>query len=134
MAITKTNGVFSFGDGTSVGAINNGSLINSTTTAPVWMNSNANSFSNASVNTMEYAIQGQKIIADHNMSELQFLSAGETTVKEILVNKLAQSMFQGRCIEFTKMQDPVTHGYKFVARIFVVPDTQVRILREHKII
>ena len=46
-----------------------------------------------------------------------------------LIEKMCNS--DNKYVEFTKVLDPTTLDHTFRARIFVVPDTQVRILRQN---
>ena len=51
-------------------------------------------------------------------------------IKDKLMYLLAQKMREEKLIEFTKKDDSLAGMYIFNSRIFAVPDTQVRILRE----
>ena len=51
-------------------------------------------------------------------------------IKEKLMYMLAQKMREEKLIEFTKIDDALAEMHIFNSRIFVVPDTQVRLLRE----
>ena len=53
-------------------------------------------------------------------------------IKEILIKRLIEDLCvhpTNKYIEFTKVMDPVSYDHTFRARIFIVPDTQVRLLR-----
>ena len=53
-------------------------------------------------------------------------------VKGVLTQKLAEVLMNEKYIEFTRLEeDPVTGGTRYAARMFAVPDGQVRILRVH---
>ena len=79
----------------------------------------------------EYHIQGQMItyrmtipcvqMEDYPLTELQ--------VKEKMLDGLVKELFNCGHIEFTKMQEPITGDWKFHARMYAVPTTQVQILR-----
>lgn len=95
-------------------------------------NITASNISNASWNTQQYAIQGNlltvnMIISDSEMTDKP-ISPDEIKMK--LMNLMVEKMMQDKHIEYTKMLDPVSGDHRFHARIFVVPDTQVRIIRE----
>jgi hypothetical protein len=78
-------------------------------------------------------IQGRMVTAQHCMTDLQFSAAliSPDAIKDILLQKLVESIRGAGFVEFTKTQDPITLEQLFRARIFVVPDQQVRILRLH---
>ena len=89
--------------------------------------------SNSSIDK-EYAIKGQMITASYAISYTDVANMKVITdpndIKEKLMYMLAQKMREEKLIEFTK-QDLVGEGvYQFNARIYALPDTQVRILRE----
>ena len=83
----------------------------------------------------EYHIQGQMItyrmtipcvqMEDYPLTELQ--------VKEKMLEGLVKELFNCGHIEFTKMQEPQTGDWKFHARMYAVPGTQVQILRTNGI-
>jgi hypothetical protein len=50
-------------------------------------------------------------------------------IKKQLLERLMLEVAQNRCVEFTRQEDPVSGQQRFRARMFVVPDTMVRILR-----
>ena len=54
-------------------------------------------------------------------------------IKQRLVDGLMQELFKTKCIEFTKSQDVYLGEHYYRARMFVVPDDQVRILRVSQI-
>ena len=96
---------------------------------------NGNISSNAWVHHNDYHIQGKMltvnlVIADWEMNNKP-IQAEE--IKYRLANEMVKKMVEDNHMEFTKMLDPHTGEHKFHARIFVVPDTQVRILRENKV-
>ena len=55
----------------------------------------------------------------------------EEDIKMQLCNKIAEELWKNKAIEFTKMEDPTKGTHTFTARIYAVPDTMVRILREN---
>lgn len=81
------------------------------------------------------AIQGKSIGHQITITDVSFENiADKDLIKKDLVQGLVEKMMQEKCIEFT-MQDDHFMGAKICrARIFVVPDTQVRILREKGVI
>ena len=82
----------------------------------------------------EYPVQGRMISASYiisytDVNNLKMIT-DTNAIKDKLMYLLAQKMRQEKLIEFTK-QDLVGEGvYQFNARIYALPDTQVRIMRE----
>ena len=101
-------------------------MISPTTPLP-WNNSNSSI-------DKEYAIKGQMITASYAISYTDVANMKVITdpnaIKEKLMYMLAQKMREEKLIEFTKKDDSLAGMYIFNSRIFAVPDTQVRILRE----
>ena len=96
----------------------------------------SNTITNGIVSIAEHTIQGQTIYEELRVVKEQVEDAfgDERQFKELLVKKLVDKMFKSNCIEFTKAEDVYTGEVIFRARIFAVPDTKVRILRESKVI
>ena len=69
----------------------------------------------------------------HTMSDVVYVDHVQdpNEIKKMLLTRLVEQMFHSNKIEFTKVLDPTTLDHTFRARIFVVPDTQVRILRQN---
>jgi len=85
------------------------------------------------INSKEYAIQGSMINSYIVMNEIEFLKIDPRTfqsdIKERLMRLLLFKAMRTKCIEFTKFEDRGGHQTHFRARMFAVPDNQVRILR-----
>jgi hypothetical protein len=56
----------------------------------------------------------------------------QSEIKGLLIEKLIHEMYTQKNIEFTQMKRMETDEMVYRARIHVVPDTQVRIIREIK--
>ena len=56
----------------------------------------------------------------------------ESDIKGLLIEQLIHKMYKEGNVEFTRMKMYETDEMVFRARIHVVPDTQVRIIREIK--
>lgn len=100
-----------------------------------WNTAITNSNSSFNFNEMQHAIQGKMftvtcVVSDYDMMQKPI---DPMEIKLRLMNQLVDKMFEDKSIEFTKMQDMASGVHRFHARIFVVPDTQVRILRENKV-
>lgn len=81
------------------------------------------------------AIQGKSIshqLTINNVSEDRLVD--KDLIKRELVQGLVQKMMEEKCIEFTMQEDHFMGSKICRARIFAVPDTQVRILREKNVI
>jgi hypothetical protein len=89
------------------------------------------------INCQKYAIKGNMITAHIVMRDLDFLKIDPQTftsdIKDRLVDNLWRELLQAKCIEFTKFEDRGGCQTHFRARMFVVPDDQVRILRVSQI-
>lgn len=85
---------------------------------------------------LDNVIQGQCIVITHHVStsDTVYSNMHEDEIKRLLIAKLAEEMYRQNAIEFTKSIDPRTLELVFRARIFVVPDDQVRLLRTSKVI
>lgn len=89
-------------------------------------------------NTQEYHIQGKPVSVERTLSSSMVnsmdLAQLQDVIKETLCQMLVQEMLKEKLIEFTSQYIPQTDEKVFRARIFVTPDTQVRILRIEEII
>ena len=101
------------------GSVNNGSGI---TRVPPHMMYDENVY---------HEITGQTIMAEYVLPP-DYLGMNESEMKRLLIEKLVQEMYSQKNIEFTQMKRMETDEMVYRARIHVVPDTQVRIIRELK--
>ena len=87
------------------------------------------------MNHTQHAIQGKMLTTSFEFSDLDYIEKpiDPLEIKKMLMDQLVEQMYRDKSIEFTKMQDVATGVHRFHARIFVVPDTQVRIIRENKV-
>jgi hypothetical protein len=87
-------------------------------------------------NIKEHLIQGHVFEAKFVLSDVQVIAGTftEDDIKKELANKLVYELMKSKHIEFTKVPDLINSSHTFRARIFAVPDTNVRILREEKVI
>jgi hypothetical protein len=90
------------------------------------------------INTKEYAIQGkmltvQKVLNGYEL-ERTGLSANiknyEDEIKKELINQMVREIVKENYIEFTSQKDMMTNSVVYRARIFVTPDSQIRIIRQ----
>lgn len=87
------------------------------------------------MNQKQHAIQGKMLTASLVISNMEYTSKplDPMEIKKKLMEQLVEQMFVDKNIDFTKMQDASNWDHKFYARIYVVPDTQVRIIRENTV-
>lgn len=78
-------------------------------------------------------IQGKMLLHTHVISGavLQDYVFQPEEVKQTMARTLAEEMLKNGFIEFTKTHEPHTDNWVFRARVFVVPDDKVRILRQN---
>jgi len=86
---------------------------------------------NMNQNFVDHTITGQTIMAEYVFPP-DYNGMNESEIKKLLMDKLVDAMFKASYIEFTRMERYETNEMVFRARIHVVPDTQVRIIREIK--
>jgi hypothetical protein len=91
------------------------------------------SASNTFQNFVDHTITGQTLMVEHKYpGDVGDGRYTEDHIKKLLMDKLVDAMFKASYIEFTRMEKHDTNEVVFRARIHVVPDTQVRIIREIK--
>lgn len=92
------------------------------------------------IDTELYRISGecfvtQLVIDELALQQWQVADADLTEeVKKRLCENLVQQLMKSKFIEFTHQRNMAENTKVFRARMYVVPDSQVRILREKKII
>ena len=110
------------GGGTSMGDLNR--------TPPAWIDPSVLSHF-----IKDHQIEGQTVVVEHtypgDVGDGRY-NVTEDNIKQLLMDNLVREMFKANHIEFTRMQRHETNEMVFRARIHVVPDTQVRIIRELK--
>lgn len=85
-----------------------------------------------------HTVQGQmvsvQIVVDHAEKDMVGMSAAgfQDLMKRRLCEALLQEMVKSKTIEFTSQMDPVELVTTYRARIYVTPDTQVRLLRKNQ--
>ena len=80
---------------------------------------------------VDHQITGQTIFAEYILPH-NYHGMTEAEIKGLLIEKLVHEMYRQKNIEFTQMKKVETDEMVYRARIHVVPDTQVRIIRELK--
>lgn len=90
------------------------------------------------INTKEYAIQGRMLTVEKVLDSYELERTGlsaniknfEDEIKIDLIRQMMEEIVKGNCIEFTSQKDMLTGAVTYRARIFVTPDTNVRIIRQ----
>ena len=90
------------------------------------------------INTKEFAIQGQMLAVEKIMNSYELERTGlsanvknfEDEIKKELIQEMVREIVKRNCIEFTSQKDMLTGNVTYRARVFVTPDSQVRIIRQ----
>jgi hypothetical protein len=90
------------------------------------------------INTKEFAIQGQMLMVQKTLDAYELERTGlsaniknyEDEIKRQLIQEMLSEMVREKCIEFTSQKDMLTGSVTYRARLFVTPDSQVRIIRQ----
>lgn len=100
------------------------SLMNNATPFPM--------VSNGGTNVPTHKIQGKMLVCEKLISQEQFEQLDKNGIKSVMVTDMVRKMLEDECIEFTMQQtNPVDQMVRVRARVFVTPDSQVRLLREN---
>lgn len=89
-------------------------------------------------NTVEHIINGKMLVASYSIKEYKFhdrinivgQKQTEDEIKDELLMLLVNEMKNSNFVEYTQQIDILTGAVNFKARIFVTPDSQVRLIRE----
>jgi len=85
------------------------------------------------VTYVDHTIAGETVLAEYiTTPSYKTLNQTDEEIKGLLIEKLIHEMYRTGKIEFTQMTRHDTDEKIFRARIHVVPDTQVRLIRELK--
>ena len=80
-----------------------------------------------------YVIGGKLIVGKVQFTDYDFMGIPHqemrTLVKKRMAAQLAEFMLENRLLEFTQFDDPVAGKKTVVARAYLAPDDQVKILR-----
>ena len=90
------------------------------------------------INTKEFAIQGQMLMVQKVLDSYELERTGlssnvknfEDEIKKELIQEMVREIVKRNCIEFTSQKDMLTGNVTYRARVFVTPDSQVRIIRQ----
>lgn len=81
------------------------------------------------ISTTDHLIQGQMIEVNMTLESYELIKMSDDQIKTKLLFFLADEMMKRKCVEFTKQQRHERNETVIRARIFVTPDTNVRIIR-----
>ena len=88
-----------------------------------------------SVDTETY--QGQMVVAEITITDTDAMITGMSAagfreeMKRRLIHQLAENLMKNKLIEFTSQQFAHSNETKFRARIYAVPDGQIRMIRKN---
>lgn len=88
-----------------------------------------------SVDTETY--QGQMVVAEITVTDTDAIITGMSAagfreeMKRRLIHQLAENLMKNKLIEFTSQQFAHSNETKFRARIYAVPDGQIRMIRKN---
>lgn len=92
-------------------------------------------FQGLSVDTETY--QGQMVVAEITITDTDAMITGMSAagfreeMKRRLIHHLAENLMKNKLIEFTSQQFAHSNETKFRARIYAVPDGQIRMIRKN---
>lgn len=80
-------------------------------------------------------VQGTMFTAKYIINDFEYSNSvlSPEDIKQIMLQQLVKELYKGKAVEFTKMADNFHNQHVFHARIFALPDAQVRVLRENNI-
>jgi len=81
-------------------------------------------------NLTEHTIQGSMLTVSKIIDHYVIEQLSEDEIKKSMIGQLVEEIIRNKCVEFTKQIGPSKNESIIRARIFVTPDTNVRIIRE----
>lgn len=78
--------------------------------------------------TKDYAIGGRLITAKCSRSDI-FENETKNNIKSILAEQIVMYMMENNLIEYTKIPDLYNGSTTYIARCYIAPNEQVKILR-----
>ena len=101
-----------------------------TSTVPSdWGVTGATITASAPAQYMDHTIKGEMLVASASYHPDAIDAVGKDEIKQKLALQLAGELLSGKFIEFTQMKDRFNFDTIVKARVYVVPDNQVKILR-----
>lgn len=87
--------------------------------------------SNSIPPTQDKPIQGEMLTVRNTITLEMWENIPHDVIKQDMMRKLVEELMKSKHIEFTMMKDTSQRDeIKIAARVFVTPDSQVRLLRE----
>lgn len=87
---------------------------------------------NTSMNTQDHALAGKMLTATFQVDVLLEGEPDEKSIKKKLSADLANSIIEGKFAEFTKQMSPDYSMATYRARVYLLPDDQVKVVRTIK--
>jgi hypothetical protein len=78
----------------------------------------------------DYIIQGKMLTTSITMSPYEAEQMDNIEIKNRLITLMVREIMDNKCIEFTKQQDYAKDEVIIRARIYVTPDTDVKLIRQ----
>lgn len=82
------------------------------------------------INSIDYIIQGKMLTASLTMSSYEAEQMDDLELKNRLITLMVREIMDNKCIEFTKQQDYAKDEVIIRARIYVTPDSDVKLIRK----
>ena len=82
------------------------------------------------INSIDYIIQGKMLTASLSMSPYEAEQMDDLELKNRLISLIVREIMDNKCIEFTKQQDYAKDEVIIRARIYVTPDSDVKLIRK----
>lgn len=82
------------------------------------------------INSIEYIIQGKMLTTSLTMSPYEAEQMDDLELKNRLITLMVREIMDNKCIEFTKQQDYAKDEVIIRARIYVTPDSDVKLIRK----
>lgn len=79
---------------------------------------------------IDYIIQGKMLTTSLTMSPYEAEQMDDLELKNRLITLMVREIMDNKCIEFTKQQDYAKDEVIIRARIYVTPDSDVKLIRK----
>ena len=79
---------------------------------------------------IDYTIQGKMLTTSLTMSPYEAEQMDDLELKNRLITLMVREIMDNKCIEFTKQQDYAKDEVVIRARIYVTPDSDVKLIRK----
>ena len=89
-----------------------------------------NSYNTIGIN--DHIVQGQMLTVEHTFTSHEIEFMDDNLIKQILIKQISEKIYDEKCVEFTKQNDFNTNSIIARARIYVTPDSTVKLLRTYQ--